>query len=72
MTSGEMVRQILVIVAIYAIVGGVCMAIWLCAGAAMKSFLQNEKRLKIFNIIMALLLVASVVPMALVEINVHA
>ncbi|HEY8942012.1 MAG TPA: hypothetical protein VIM59_17585 [Cellvibrio sp.] len=38
----------------------------------MKKFLQNEKQLKIFNLIMALLLVASVVPMALVEINVHA
>lgn len=71
-TSEKMVSQILLIVATYLIVGGMCIAVWLCAGAAMKKFLQNEKQLKIFNLIMALLLVASVVPMALVEINVRA
>ena len=72
MTSENMVSQILVIVATYAVVGGVCMVVWLCAGVAMKGFLQHEKQLKFFNIVMALLLVASVVPMALLEINVHA
>lgn len=70
-TSEKMISQILVIVATYAIVGGMCIAVWLCAGAAMKRFLQNEKQLKVFNIMMALLLVVSVVPMALVEIKVH-
>ncbi len=71
-TSEKMVSQILMIVAGYAIVGGMCIATWLCAGAAMKRFLQNEKLLKIFNLMMATLLVMSVIPMALVEINAHA
>lgn len=70
-TSEKMISQILVIVATYAIVGGMCIAVWLCAGAAMKRFLQNEKQLKVFNIMMALLLVVSVVPMALVEVDIH-
>lgn len=70
-TSEKMVSQILMIVAGYAIVGGMCIATWLCAGAAMRNFLQDQAKLKIFNLVMAFLLVASVIPMALVEINVH-
>jgi threonine/homoserine/homoserine lactone efflux protein len=38
---------------------------WSCFGAALSRVLRDERRARIFNIVMALLLVASIVPMVL-------
>ena len=38
---------------------------WLCFGAALSHVLRDERRARVFNIVMALLLVASIVPMVL-------
>lgn len=41
-----------------------CQGVWLLAGRTLQRFLNDDHRLRIFNVTMAILLVASVVPMA--------
>lgn len=55
--------QVLTIAAVFFGVAFPCAMIWLGFGVALKRLLKNEKQQKIFNISMALLLVASIIPM---------
>ena len=55
--------QIAPLVLLFILLGGPCSAVWAGFGSAMRSFLQDPKRLRIFNVTMALALVASLYPM---------
>lgn len=63
-TSGEstLLPQIIVIALIYAFVGLFSTHSWALGGVYLSRFLNNKKRVHYFNIIMAVLIVASVVP----------
>jgi threonine/homoserine/homoserine lactone efflux protein len=58
----DFLHQLLILVGIFCAVGIPSAIIWTGFGKAISGFLGTEKRLRIFNIIMALLLVASVIP----------
>ncbi len=55
--------QIAPLVLLFAVLGTPCSALWAAFGSTLRSFLQDPKRLRIFNITMALALVASLYPM---------
>ncbi|BAJ03036.1 LysE family translocator [Shewanella violacea] len=55
--------QILTIAAVFLAVAFPCAITWLGFGVALKRLLKNERQQKIFNISMAVLLVASIIPM---------
>lgn len=57
--------QVITISAVFFAVAFPCAVIWLSFGVALKRVLKNARQQKIFNISMALLLVASIVPMVL-------
>ncbi|MFN3163320.1 MAG: LysE family translocator [Pseudohongiellaceae bacterium] len=54
--------QILTIALIFLVFGAPCILLWLWFGAALKSVLQEPRSVRIFNITMALLLMASLLP----------
>lgn len=60
--SDTYVFQVLIIGVIFLVFGSPCIMLWLWFGASLKNVLQNPKYLRTFNITMALLLVASLVP----------
>jgi threonine/homoserine/homoserine lactone efflux protein len=51
--------------AVFYVIGFPCICVWAGFGTAMREVLSNPKRLRLFNIAMALLLVASLYPIAL-------
>ncbi|EDZ98715.1 Lysine exporter protein (LYSE/YGGA) [Burkholderia sp. H160] len=51
--------------AVFYVIGFPCICVWAGFGTAMREVLSNPRRLRIFNIAMALLLVASLYPIAL-------
>ncbi|MBB5458414.1 LysE family translocator [Paraburkholderia sp. Cpub6] len=51
--------------AVFYVIGFPCICAWAGFGTAMREVLSNPKRLRVFNIAMALLLVASLYPIAL-------
>ncbi|MBC8726562.1 LysE family translocator [Paraburkholderia sp. 31.1] len=51
--------------AVFYVIGFPCICVWAGFGTAMREVLSNPKRLRVFNIAMALLLVASLYPIAL-------
>ncbi|WP_233804954.1 LysE family translocator [Paraburkholderia sp. HP33-1] len=51
--------------AVFYVVGFPCICVWAGFGTAMREVLSSPKRLRVFNIAMALLLVASLYPIAL-------
>lgn len=53
----------LIVTAAFFIVGMPCVGAWAVLGSVMRGLLQDHRRLKVFNVTMALLLVASIVPM---------
>lgn len=55
----------LVMAAVFYVIGFPCICVWAGFGTAMREVLSNPKRLRVFNIAMALLLVASLYPIAL-------
>ena len=55
--------QIAPLLLLFAILGTPCSVVWAGFGSAMRSFLQDPKRLRFFNVTMALALVASLYPM---------
>ena len=55
--------EIAPLVLLFVALGMPCSALWAGFGSAMRSFLQDPRRLRIFNITMALALVASLYPM---------
>jgi threonine/homoserine/homoserine lactone efflux protein len=58
----DMFTQVLVIAFIYLLSGFISTNTWTLGGVFLKKLLKNKKAVKIFNISMALLLVASIVP----------
>ncbi|MEX3789157.1 LysE family translocator [Paraburkholderia sp. BR14374] len=51
--------------AVFYVIGFPCICVWARFGTAMREVLSNPKRLRIFNVAMALLLVGSLYPIAL-------
>jgi threonine/homoserine/homoserine lactone efflux protein len=60
---GAGLLQVLLLVLLFLVLGGPCSAFWVGFGQAMRRLLQNERHLRIFNVTMALALVASLYPM---------
>ena len=58
----DMFTQVLVIAFIYLLSGFISTNTWTLGGVFLKKLLKNKKAVKIFNIFMALLLVASIIP----------
>ncbi len=56
------VLQVITIGLIFLVFGAPCIMLWLWGGASLKSIMQNPSTVRIFNITMALLLIASLVP----------
>jgi len=56
-------RSVLLLAALFCVVGVPCLAVWTVFGVTLRRFLSDPVRLKRFNIAMALLLVASLWPM---------
>jgi threonine/homoserine/homoserine lactone efflux protein len=54
---------VLALAAIFLVVGAPCSAFWAAFGQAMRRILQDPVRLRVFNVTMALALVASLYPM---------
>jgi threonine/homoserine/homoserine lactone efflux protein len=57
------VLGVLVICAVFLVVNFPCVGAWAALGTAMRGLLQDRARLRVFNVAMALLLVASLAPM---------
>lgn len=53
----------LIVTAAFFFVGMPCVGAWAVLGSVMRGLLQDHRRLKVFNVTMALLLAASIVPM---------
>lgn len=58
------VASALLVTGVFFVAGMPCVALWAMLGAALRGFLQDRARLRAFNVAMALLLVASMVPLA--------
>jgi Putative threonine efflux protein len=54
----------LMVAGVFFFAGMPCVALWAMLGSALRGFLQDRNRLRAFNIAMAVLLVASMAPMA--------
>jgi len=54
----------LMVTGVFFFAGMPCVALWAMLGSALRGFLQDRRRLRAFNIAMALLLVVSMAPMA--------
>ncbi len=57
------VLGVLVICAVFLVVNFPCVGAWAALGTALRGLLQDRARLRVFNVAMALLLVASLAPM---------
>ncbi len=58
------VASALLVAGVFFFAGMPCVALWALLGSALRGFLQDRARLRAFNVAMALLLVASMVPLA--------
>lgn len=61
--GGDMLLQVSLIVLAFALVAFPCVGSWLYFGSALKRLLKQSRHVILFNRVMALLLVASIVPM---------
>lgn len=59
----DLTPQVITIATVFLCVAFPCAVVWLGFGVALKRILKNERQQKIFNITMAVLLVASIIPM---------
>ncbi|MGL5905569.1 MAG: LysE family translocator [Shewanella sp.] len=59
----ELTAQVITIATVFLCVAFPCAIVWLGFGVALKRLLKNERQQKLFNISMAVLLVASIIPM---------
>lgn len=59
----DLTPQVITIATVFLCVAFPCAVVWLGFGVALKRILKNERQQKIFNITMAILLVASIIPM---------
>ena len=65
----KVIESVTAIVTAYIVSGLICMALWLWLGQGLQRFLKEEGRIRFFNAVMAFLLVLSVIPMILAEID---
>ena len=68
-TVGNIEIQVIIIVFTYLFVGAFSMGLWLLMGASLQKILRSQKQLQVFNIVMAILLVLSIVPIVITEFN---
>lgn len=59
--------KLLIILTGYLILGGISMLVWLLFGASLQKIIRNQGHIQYFNILMGVVLAASVIPMVLVE-----
>lgn len=62
-------QNIVQITAVYFLMGFICMGIWLKAGHILRSFLISGRHINYFNFVMGCLLLLSIIPMVLSEID---
>lgn len=60
-TVGDVGKKILTILVGYMTVGSMCLVLWLLLGASLQRLIQGQKHLRLFNLLMAVLLVVSVI-----------
>ncbi|SHN15805.1 Threonine/homoserine/homoserine lactone efflux protein [Duganella sacchari] len=60
---GFKAMDVATLVGVFFVIGMVCVGSWAMFGVAMRSVLQDARSVRIFNLVMALLLVASLYPM---------
>ena len=63
------VQSMLIVILVYFVMGFLCMGVWLKLGQSLQVFLHTHRRVNIFNIAMASLLVLSIIPMALTSLG---
>ncbi len=68
-TVGNFEMQVIIIVFTYLFVGTFSMGLWLLMGASLQKILHSQKQLQVFNVVMAILLVMSVIPIVVMEFN---
>jgi threonine/homoserine/homoserine lactone efflux protein len=61
--DGAGLGQVLMLSSLMTVVGSPCVAVWAAFGSAMRGYLQDPKRLRLFNRLMAAALVASLYPL---------
>jgi threonine/homoserine/homoserine lactone efflux protein len=64
-SAGSKLSQVLLVVLIFGAINLPLVACWGWFGSAMRRFLQDPKNLKVFNVTMAVLLIASLYPIVL-------
>lgn len=62
-TDMSLLLQVIIITVIYMIVSFLCTGFWLFGGSSVKRILNNENHLRVFNLILGLLLILSIVLM---------
>jgi threonine/homoserine/homoserine lactone efflux protein len=60
--DADYVTQVCLIALLFILFGAPCTVAWLSFGSSLKEMLSNPKRLKVFNIVMACLLMTSLLP----------
>jgi threonine/homoserine/homoserine lactone efflux protein len=68
--SSDIFSQVIIIAFAFFIVGFPCVGIWLVFGVGLKKYLHSPKHQKVFNLSMAILLIASIAPV-LKELMIH-
>lgn len=63
--QNKIIESIVAVSIAYLLTNLCCQGIWLTAGQGLQGFLKDDRRLRFFNVTMAVLLVASIIPMAL-------
>ncbi len=63
--AGFKVLDVAMLAAVFGVIGIFCVGSWAMFGVAMRQVLQNERSVRIFNVVMALALVASLYPILL-------
>ncbi|MBR9726875.1 LysE family translocator [Shewanella intestini] len=63
--NAPLTPQVITIALVFLSVALPCAGVWLGFGVALKKLLKDQRQQRIFNVLMALLLVASIVPMVL-------
>ena len=61
--GGSLYRQVALLALLFFLVSIPCVGAWAALGAGASRFLMTPRRLRLFNVVMALLLVASLVPL---------
>jgi threonine/homoserine/homoserine lactone efflux protein len=61
---GSPIASAVYVTAVFFFAGMPCVALWALLGSAMRGLLQDSRRLRAFNVVMAVLLVASMAPLA--------